>query len=95
VEILDGPADVGQQGKSVRLKQAVVITTVDLNERMRDLGLRAECDVDGVIRVAESVFSPGLKAKVGGAMYDGDPIVTYNDWVDDVRGSLQVIDDED
>jgi hypothetical protein len=32
---------------------------------------------------------------VGGTMYDGDPMVGYDDWIVDVRRSLQVIDDED
>ena len=94
VALLSGPQDVGGQGRSVRLKQAVVITTVDMNERMRDLSLRAECDVEGVMRVAEPMFSAALRSGVGGAMYDGEPVVPYNDWLDEVRRSLQVIDED-
>jgi hypothetical protein len=95
VTIVTGPDDAGGQGKSVRMKQAVVITTGDMNERMRELSLRAECDVGGVLAVAEREFSETLRGSVGGAMFDGDPAVGYDDWITDVRRSLQVIDDED
>jgi hypothetical protein len=95
VAIIAGPPDVGEEGKSVRLKQAVVITTNDMNQRMRALSLESECDVDGVLRVAEPRFSAALRSGVGMAMYDGDPAVGYDEWITDVRRSLEVIDDED
>jgi hypothetical protein len=95
VAVIAGPDDIRGEAKSVRLKTAVLIASLDMNERMRDLSLRSECDVDGVLRVAEPLFSEALRSGVGGTMYDGDPMVGYDDWIVDVRRSLQVIDDED
>jgi hypothetical protein len=95
VAIIDGPADVGGNAKSVRLKQAVVIASLDVNERMRELDLRSDCNVEMILSVGEPQFSEALRSGVGSAMYDGNPAVGYDDWMTDVRRSLQVIDDED
>jgi len=95
VAIIEGPGDVGGNAKSVRLKQAVVIASVDMNERMRELSLRSDCNVEMVLSVAEPRFSEALRSGVGSVMFDGNPSVGYDDWITDVRKSLQVIDDED
>jgi hypothetical protein len=95
VAVLDGPPDVGQQGRGVRMKQAMVITSVDLNERLRTLGLRAACDVPEVMEIAEPLLSPALKAGVGNAMYDANPPATYDEWRADLLRSIQVIDHEE
>ena len=95
VALLQSPPVVDQQGRGVRIKQAMVIISVDLNERLRTLGLRASCDVPEVVGIGEPLFSPALRAGVGNAMYDGDPPATYDEWRADLLRSLQVIDDEE
>jgi len=73
----------------------MVITSGNLNERLRTVGLRASCDVPEVMDIAEPLFSPVLKAGVGNAMYDGNPPANYDEWRADLRRTIQVIDDEE
>lgn len=91
VAILNGPADP-VQGVSSRLKQAVVIVTTDMNTKLRDLGLADSCDVPAFIAAAELAFSPDLRAKVGAGLYDGYPMATYEDWLEDTKRTVSVID---
>lgn len=94
-EVIAGPESVGNQSRSVRLKQAVVISTIDVNDRLRILGSRTECDADAFLRAAEPHFSALLRAEVGRSMYDGDPVVGYQDWLADVAKSVKMIDRAD
>jgi hypothetical protein len=93
VAVLDGPDSVAEQGRSVRLRQVLVITTADMNTRLQELDLKADCDLPEFIAVAEPLFSAKLRAGVGGALFDGNPAATYEDWLDDVRKVARVIDD--
>ena len=93
VKILDGPEAVAEQGRSVRLRQALVITTGDMNIRMQALSLQAACDLPEFMGAAEPVFSGALRAGVGNALYDGAPTATYGEWLDDVRSVARSIDD--
>src|SRR6478672_2519088 len=45
VAILDGPEVVDGNAKSVQLRQAVLLATLDVNARLRELDLQATCDV--------------------------------------------------
>jgi hypothetical protein len=42
--------------------------------------------------VAEPEFSADLRAKVGAALFDGEPVATFDDWLADVTRTLAVID---
>jgi len=76
---------------SVRLKQALVIVTTDMNTRLLELELVETCDIPAFMAAAEPTFSAELRAKVGGGLYDGDPMATYEEWLDDVKRTLRVI----
>ena len=93
VAILDGPAVVGEKARSVRLQQALVIATVDMNEHVRALNLQNECDAPEFLATAEPLFSTRLKTGIGDALFDGSPVSTYDDWLGDVQRQLRVIDD--
>jgi hypothetical protein len=93
VGVLRGPAEVGNQARSVLLRQAVVISTVDLNSRLAELGLRGTCKVPEFMATAEPVFSAELRRGVGDAMYDGLPPASYEEWLTDVRKTARIIDD--
>jgi hypothetical protein len=95
VGVLASPPVVDQQGRGVRIKQAIVIASVDLNDRLRSLGLRATCDAPEVMKSAEPMFSTVLREGVGGAMYDGNPSTTYEEWRADLLKTIAVIDDEE
>lgn len=93
VRVLQGPAVVENQGRSVLIRQALVITTVDLNMRLQELDLQADCDQPEFMAAAEPRFSAELRAGVGDALYDGLPPASYNDWLQDVRNVVRTIDD--
>ena len=93
VAILDGPAVSNENARSVRLQQALVIATADMNIRMRALNLQDECDAPEFLATAEPLFSAKLKTGIGVALFDGSPVSTYDDWLGDVRRQLRVIDD--
>ena len=92
VALLNGPTDPSQ-AISARLKQAVVILTTDMNTKLGDLGLADTCDVPAFLAGAEPVFSAELRAKVGAALFDSDPVATYDDWLADIARTLAVIDE--
>jgi hypothetical protein len=93
VGVLRGPAEVGNQARSVLLRQVVVISTVDLNSRLAELGLRGTCKVPEFMATAEPVFSAELRAGVGDAMYDSLPPASYEEWLADVQNTVRIIDD--
>lgn len=89
--ILDGSPDTAQ-AVSVRLKQAVVVATTDMNTRLRSLGLAETCDVPAFMAAAEPLLSAELRQKVGAGLYDGNPAATYEEWIADVERTVAVID---
>ena len=93
VGVLNGPDVVDDNARSVRLGQQLVISAVDLNEHLRQLRLREECSVAGVMAIAEPLFSEQVRSGAGAALYDGQPVATYDEWLADVRKVLGVIDD--
>lgn len=93
VAVLDGPEVVAEQRRSVRLRQALVIASADMNLRIRELRLQEKCDLPEFMAAAEPVFSADLRARVGAALFDGDPIASYEDWLADVQEVARVIDE--
>ena len=93
VAILDGPDGVNNDGRSVRLKRAVVITTLDMNTRLRELELQEDCDAPEFMAVAVPLFSDKVRSGAGNALWNGNPPATFEEWLDDVRRTLRVIDD--
>jgi hypothetical protein len=91
--VVTGPPTVGDQARSVRLHLAMVTSAVGVNARIRELDLARECDVPGFMAVAEPLLSPELRSGAGQAMYDGDPVASFDDWLADLRKTLRVIDD--
>jgi len=93
VAILDGPEAVEDQSRSVLMKQALVITTIDMQTRLTELGLADTCDLPEFMAAAEPSFSDELRARAGGGLYSGNPPATYAEWLDDVRSTVRMIDD--
>jgi hypothetical protein len=89
--VIDGPDSVDDEGRSVRLRQAIVITTIDADQHLESLDLAAGCNAEAFLATAEPLLSADLRTKVGGAMYDGDPLVPYEEWLADVRKVVAVI----
>ena len=83
------------QSRSVLFKQALVITTIDMQTRLTEIGLLETCDLPEFMAASEPSFSDRLRADAGGAMYGGggNPPATYAEWLDDVRRTIRMIDD--
>jgi hypothetical protein len=93
VGVLDGPKSVNGNARSVLLRLALVITTADLNQRLQALSLQADCDLEEFMAAAEPLFSEKVRAGAGNALYDGDPVATYEEWLADVRKVVRSIDE--
>ena len=82
LEVLRGPANVGGEAKSVRVIHAEIYATTALTDRMVAIGVIEQCKMPGFLDSATSGFSDELKAGIGHAVYDGQPDVTYQEFLD-------------
>lgn len=95
VGVIIGPADVGGEAKSVRIKQAMVLLVDLANRRLRETGLHGSCDGPEFLAAARTQFSAQLQAGVGLALYDGNPVASYQEWLDELGRTVSVIDTEE
>jgi hypothetical protein len=91
VAVLEGPEMVDGNGRSVRLKHRMVVLTTLAGRRLDELDLRGECDIVGFLATAEQRFSAELMSGVGAALYDGDPVATYEEWRTELERTLALI----
>ena len=94
VPILQDPTQDPNQAASVLLRQALVVVTSDMNTRLRSLNLAQDCEVEAFLSAAEPHLSDELKASVGDLLFDGSPRATYEEWLEDVRLVLRMIEEE-
>ena len=94
IEIIEGPAGVDGEARSARLKQVMTLLAVVAGRRLDEVGIGRTCDVRAFRTIAEAEFSPQLREQVGRVMYDGDPVATYDEWLDDLENSLRVLGSE-
>jgi len=66
-----------------------------MSTRLQELGLVESCDIPAFMAAAEPTFTAELRAKVGAGLYDGDPMASYEEWLEDVKRTLRVIDAEE
>lgn len=95
VGILKGPEEVGGNARSVRLQQALVITTGDANQHLRRHGLIAECDVPEFLAAGTPHFSADLQSGIGAAHFDGNPMSSFAEWLADVQSVVRIIDQQE
>jgi hypothetical protein len=93
VRVLDGPATVGDSARSAFLARVLAVTMVDATRQLQALSLQARCDVPEFMAAAEPLFSDRVRADAGKALYDGDPVATYDEWLADVRTRVGIIDE--
>lgn len=94
VPILRDPTQDPNQAASVLLRQALVVVTSDMNGRRRSQNLAQDCEVEAFLSAAEPQLSDELKASVGDFLFDGSPRATYEEWLDDVRLVLRMIEED-
>ncbi len=88
LEIVRGPADVGGEAKSSRLIHAEALVTTALTDRMVAVGLIETCTMPAFLDAAQVHFSQELRTTIGHALYDGQPDVTYQEFL---NGLAQVM----
>ena len=94
VAIVSGPEAVDGEARSVRLKQLVVLMSVLAGRHLDDIGVREQCEAERFLGVAEKEFSDEVRDQVGSAMFDGEPVVPYQEWRADVARTVRSIEDE-
>lgn len=90
-EIIEGGDVIDGEHRSVRAHKALVLPTLLVSARIRELGLTPPCDADAFASSAESTFGDTLRKGVGGVLYDGDPQVTYEQWRAEMVRALAAI----
>jgi hypothetical protein len=93
--IIDGPAVVDGKAKSAQHSDVLVLTSTRLAMYMDRLGLLERCDVPEFLPIAETQFSDKLREGAGSIIYDGDPVVSYDEWLAGVTRVIIVIDTDD
>ena len=91
-QIINGPEDVDGARKSARIQQFLVLATVRMSLYMNRIGLLGACSSAEILAAAHPEFSPELKSSIGGALYDGDPIVTWDEFEAASLKALSVLD---
>jgi hypothetical protein len=87
--VIDGPRDVGGKAKSVRISDAMVLAFVLSTLHLDTLGQLSGCTADEYFAAAEPEFTPDLKARIVDALYDGDPVATYDQFIFEVKRVLK------
>lgn len=96
--VIEGPASVNSNGRSVQALNALILTVARLNEYLRDEGLVKECNAESVFAVAEQEFSPELREHAGSLMTETEitgEAYDYRAWGALVLDHLGVIDEDE
>jgi hypothetical protein len=92
LDVIHGPETVGDEARSVRLHQAMGLSFVRAAQHMDAAGFLATCRSAEFLGAAEPRFSPELRSSVGGAMYDGLPVVSYTEFLTDALRVVGTLD---
>ena len=80
VAVIHGPADASGNAKSARNVDALVLSSMVVRMRLDELGIRRSCGLDTFWPIADQQFSADLRSGAGAILWDGDPIVPFDDW---------------
>lgn len=90
--VVDGPAVANGSHRSARIGDELALAFVTAAGRLEQLGLIGKCGAADFLAAAEPEFGEDLKARVGDALYDGDPIATYDQFLDMARNAVRTLD---
>jgi len=93
VAVINGPEDAEGKKRSVRVSDALVLSSIVAGMRLDELGLLASCDVPEFLQAAKAQFSDQLKAGVGSVLFDGSPIATDREWEAALVRAIGIIDE--
>jgi len=82
LEILNGPENVAEEARSIRIQHRGIVITRALTDRMIALGILQRCTMPAFLDQAASAFSADMKARIGAAVNDGSPPATYGEFLE-------------
>ena len=88
--IVNGPDDP-EESKATRVRHRESVAVSLANNYLREEGLIRECAADQFLETAEQEFSDEFRAVMGGYISDGPP-GTYEEWRQQLRAYLEMID---
>ena len=93
LRIISGPDAVDGEARSVRLRQSVVLLSSLAGRHLDNVGVRSQCESARFLELGEEEFSDQLRDQVGRVMFDGDPVVPYDEWRADLARTVTSIEE--
>jgi hypothetical protein len=90
--VIDGPAVADGQQRSARIGNELALAFVTAAGRLEQLGLVGKCNAADFLAAAQAEFIQDLKDRVGGALYDGEPVATYDQFLAVVQNAVRTLD---
>ena len=81
VAVVQGPEAVQGEARSVLQPRVMNGLALGARDRMATLGITADCTMPAFLQRAERGFSEELRATIGTAAYDGNPVIDYQAWL--------------
>ena len=82
LDIINGPASVADEGRSIRILHRGIVITMALTDRMIAVGILQRCTMPAFLDQAATAFSADMKARIGTVLNDGSPPATYVDFLE-------------
>jgi len=92
LEIIDGPVVVDGARKSSRIQAFQLLATVRLARHLDEIGRLGECSTAEILSGADGELSAELRDRIGGALYDGEPVATWEQFEAEAAKALSVLD---
>ena len=86
--VVDGPDQIADERKSVLLKRMQVLLVTAVTGQARESGVIAGCAMPDWLQHADGGFSDALRQTIGGAAYDGNPVIDYQQWLLELNDDL-------
>jgi hypothetical protein len=82
LDVINGPASVADEGRSIRILHRGIVITTALTDRMIALGILQTCTMPAFLDRAATAFGADMKARIGGVLNDGSPPATYEEFLE-------------
>lgn len=89
--IYAGPDNVNELSKSVRSLNATTLVLGLANQHLRANGDVIRCPAESFVATMTTEFSEDVKRQAGTYIYDGQPVVSYDEFLADLRQIASVV----
>lgn len=86
--VIDGPDQIADDRKSVLVEKMESLLVAAVTARANEAGVIADCTMPDWLQQAEHGFSDRLRATIGAAAYDGNPVIDYQAWLLELSDDL-------